>query len=68
MGTDDALVAVLADEFAEYGHIRIAGLAAVPGVGGAGAGSAAGVRAGRGGGADREGGRGVAGNGDGGCR
>ena len=67
MAADDALVAVLADKFAEYRpHTDERGWRLYLGVGGAGAGSAAGLRAGRGGGGDREGGRGVAGNGDGG--
>ena len=65
MGADDALVAVLADKFAEYRPHADAerGWRLYLGSEGAGAGRAAGVRAGRGGGGDCEGGRGVAGNG-----
>ena len=58
MGTDDALVAVLAAKFAEYRPDTDGrGWGLYPGAGGAGGCSAAGLRAGRGGGRDCEDGR-----------
>ncbi len=69
MGTDDALVAVLADKFAEYrphtderGWRLYLGSEARAQAALRECGLAAAAAA------DREGGRGVAGNGDGGCR